>query len=346
MRAFIFFLLLPAVAAAAPPSLTGDATTVIVTVPGVRALGEPRVAGDRIELPIEPGAPTSKTYFGKDPTVRKVEILATPAPRVSVQVRHGKGTIEILGGATRLVTEDGEDGAVTLRIPRTKEAAAAAVAAPPAPEPPAVTVEPAAVQVKTVAAAPPPPPPVVVETPAPPPRLTGGPAAAAPPPPLTGVPAGDSPTSPARLLLLGAILCACGAAVVVARRRQAGSKKPASPGSIEVLASRSLGGKTRAVLLSVNDSQMLLAVSDHGARLIHQWYGGEEGQPVADRDIVYDSPLLAMAEPAPSSPDTEPQVPVGVRRPSAAVAGLLKLRREGEARFAGDVARALRASRR
>jgi hypothetical protein len=62
--------------------------------------------------------------------------------------------------------------------------------------------------------------------------------------------------------------------------------------------------------------------------------------------VALDAPVFALGEDArPPSPDTEPQVPIGVRRPSAAVAGLIKLKREGDARFAGDVARALRAGR-
>jgi hypothetical protein len=150
-------------------------------------------------------------------------------------------------------------------------------------------------------------------------------------------------------MLVAAILCACGAAAVVARRRRGADagRKGATANNIEVLASRALGGKTRAVLLSVNDSQMLLAVSDQGARLIGQWFSGEDGLTIADRDIAAETPLFPMATPAPSgSPDTEPQVPIGVRRPSAAVAGLIKLKREGDARFANEVGRALRAGRR
>ena len=64
------------------------------------------------------------------------------------------------------------------------------------------------------------------------------------------------------------------AAIVVLRRKKVLS--PAAPGpQLDVLASKSLGGKTRIVWLGAGDRELVVAVSPQQVNLLGQWRRGE-----------------------------------------------------------------------
>jgi flagellar biosynthesis protein FliO len=150
------------------------------------------------------------------------------------------------------------------------------------------------------------------------------PAAAPPPPPAPEAAATLPPpqppsTAPALprgfLVVAGLLACALILARVLPKRRRA---KATTARRIEVLATTPLGGKTRAVLMQVGDTEMLVAVNDAGTRLIGSWPAGDKGEPEPDDLALPDEP----------APRAEGSVVAPRPRPSPAIAGLLKMKKD------------------
>jgi flagellar biogenesis protein FliO len=139
----------------------------------------------------------------------------------------------------------------------------------------------------------------------------------------------------ASALVLG--LGACVVLVLIARRK----KKNATTDLIRVIASQSIGGKHKVVLIATGRREFLLSVSDKGTRVLGRWRNrttenyekeffdvpvGEFGtmefaEPTTTVRPRLDRPLETAAALPPASP---------------AVAGLLKLRKGERARGTGD----------
>src|SRR5262249_32939240 len=107
--------------------------------------------------------------------------------------------------------------------------------------------------------------------------------------------------------------------------------------SIDIVSSRSLGGKTRIVLISVADQELLLSVTDAGgAKLLQSWQKEAEeaddddwraataSAPPMPRPVGIAPPRALPQAPAPAARGT---VDLGTARaPSPAVSGILKLK--------------------
>lgn len=100
--------------------------------------------------------------------------------------------------------------------------------------------------------------------------------------------------------------------------RRRGGAQVAGEELLQVLASRSLGPRTRLVLLAVQERQLLLAVSERGPRLLAQWDGVAAPAPAPAR--------AARTAGRPQSAGGAPTVPEAPLSP--AIAGLLRLRRQ------------------
>jgi flagellar biogenesis protein FliO len=146
----------------------------------------------------------------------------------------------------------------------------------------------------------------------------------------------EEKSSMGNLWIIAAILLAAAGTVAFMKKKQ---PIPANDARFSIVASKPLDAKTRLVLLSTAKKELLLSVSDNGARLLESWKR-ETTEPKTQ-----ESPLL-MEEPAPfartmrkeptislksdeySSVDEEPKPSAPkAQEESAAVAGLLKLRK-------------------
>src|SRR5262249_32940820 len=134
------------------------------------------------------------------------------------------------------------------------------------------------------------------------------------------------------------------------RKRRARGSAPQAKHTIDVLASRSLGGKTRIVLIAVDDNELLLSVSDNrGARLLGSWPANDTpaeddwraatATPREDwRNATATPRLSESALPAPvgiAPPRQMPAAPAqaargtvdfGTARSSPSVSGILRLK--------------------
>ena len=170
--------------------------------------------------------------------------------------------------------------------------------------------------------------------------------------PLLG--AAASETNHNRLYLVMFLLSAFGVvAILVARRR-----RQATPAAqlLRVTSTCQLSPKVKVMLVSVGDREMLLSVGEQGAQVLARWRADGSG---AEASFEIDEPLELEAPPTPSVdaappvtasreraayhasratgsargaelPDIDLDMPVAGRgAPSPAVAGLLKLRRDG-----------------
>jgi flagellar biogenesis protein FliO len=200
--------------------------------------------------------------------------------------------------------------------------AAAQPAAPPAPAGHAPEAAPAAADHDPSAAA------------ATAPATNPAPEAAAPD---SARPLGARPPRPASgrwMLLLGGLAVVALAIVGILRRR----KHPTAITSrIEVIDSRSIGGKSRVVWLSAGEREFMIAVTPQSARVLGTWRRGEvpTGQRAEDEEAADGLGLGGHDElPLPPPPRSQPTQPLhslprrGYPRTgtSPAVDGILRLR--------------------
>jgi flagellar biogenesis protein FliO len=266
-----------------------------------------------------------------------------------VQLRHGRDTTAKIAAVTEIVQAEGGIRVTLIRSAALKNykppvVAAAVVAAPIAAAPPPAKVAAALTPVTIEAPA---PAPVKVESPAPilaaAPLPAAAPLLAAPvpapilaapaPAPLLAAPAAIAGTQTqsefglgrASALVLG--LAACVVLVLIARRR----KQNATTDLIRVIASQSIGGKHKVVLIATGRREFLLSVSDKGARVIGRWQNRTTEKYEKE---FFDVPVgefgtMDFAEPTTTvRPRLEKPIetPMALGPASPAIAGLLKLR--------------------
>jgi flagellar biogenesis protein FliO len=255
-----------------------------ITVPGAKAVAPHASARfDFIEVELSAAlAVIPVADSSDDATFKRVQMSDSGTPRVRIQLHHSAGTTAKIAAVTRVVAA--EDG-VHISFPR-KEALASwtTIAAahagpvmegPAAPAPKAAAV-PAAVAGPAAPAASASAPEAAADP------LGASPAAGAtqiaPPPASTAAPLAlpssrqSGPPVTSVLFVLG--ICGAGGLLVLWARKRRPNAAPEE--AIRVLASRSLGGKSKVVLLAAGDREMLLSVSDRGtAKLIGRWRRGD-----------------------------------------------------------------------
>ena len=267
-------------------TVSGGDTDAVVTLKGIHAVSpHVRSVGDRIEIDVADESP-AQIAIPNDTTVRKIEVTGGAHAHASLQITHSAKTTEILARATRVI-EKGDD--LILTIPRESRIALARLSQeasqtptiptptaipgpPPAPAPAAAPIAVPALVAATVAApapvpapasvpaAAPAPPPIATPTPIP---TTGTPASqplpaaaagiVAPTPPAPPLDLAESTKLPTGSLAVVLLFSAAGAGFFWLKRRKTAAPQPKH--SIEILANRALGGKTRIVLIAVDDNE-------------------------------------------------------------------------------------------
>jgi flagellar biogenesis protein FliO len=323
----------------------GDRVEIIVR--GAFAVPEARATslGDKLEIQLVVPPDALMSVHPADATVKKVELLGGPNPRLSVQLRHGRDTTAKIAAVTEIVQAEGGirvtlTRSAALKNYRPPVVAAAVVAAPivaaPAPakltpvtiEAPAPTPAPAPVKVEAPAPVKTEPAPApILAAPAPAPILAAPAILAAPvPAAIAGAQtASDFGLGRASALVLG--LAACVVLVLIARRK----KQNATTDLIRVIASQSIGGKHKVVLIATGRREFLLSVSDKGTRVIGRWRNRTTEKYEKE---FFDVPVgefgtMDFAEPTTTvRPRLEKPIetPMALGPASPAVAGLLKLR--------------------
>lgn len=297
----------------------GDRVDVIVRG-AVAASGPANAVGDRVEIPLADLPLSPMSLRSADSTVGKVELLAGPKPRLSIALHHGRETTAKIANAAEIVT-----AAEGFRVTLLRSSALKSYVKPPEP---ALASAPA-IETKPIEPPAPVPAPAPVAVPVPAPAAAAVPAPAAAPAPVASAPPAQasapilgaqssSDMSPLRIAALAIGLGACAVVLFVARRRRGNA-----PGDqIRVLASQSLGGKHRVVLVSAGKREFLLALSEKDTRVIGRWRKPAAARATADEPIEVPSRtglLSAMERPA--------AIPAALPPASPAVAGLLKLRK-------------------
>ncbi len=321
MRARFVFLALCLCAAPSTPradpgerfQIIGRADEVEVIARGTTAAEAARLSAnrERLELPLAGTAPRAKRS-SDDGTVRRVEIRGDATRVLSIKLRHERDRVAVIAGAASFI-QIGDDLHVV--IPR---APATSPAVDPAPV--AVTIddddielEPAAAAGTTGAATATAPAPAALPSPA---------TLASPTAPATALGAGhSSPTSTRWWLVFGGVvLVSVGLTAVIRRHR-----RPApAVNQLEIIASRSLGGKSRVVWISAGDRELLIAVSPQQIRPLGQWRRStapaERGFGRFLDDAVAEAPTPGLARSTSELPRSRPPTA------SPAVSGLLRLR--------------------
>jgi flagellar biogenesis protein FliO len=340
MRIALFILLTAGAAHAGADGLVvvdrGDRVDVVVRGT-VAAVGPAVSFGDRVEIPLADLAIAPLSLRSGDSTVSKVEIIAGPRPRLSIALHHGRETTAKIAGAAEIVVAP-EGFRVTLvrsaalknvvvKLPepivaaaiiKPVEAIAAPIAAPIAAAPPAPTPAPAPAPALLPAAAPAADSPATATAAG---ITTGTPIVTQAPPivPPLGTPS-SSEMSPIRVGALVIGLLACVVLVVVARKR----RRPPIGEQIRIVASQSLGGKHRVVLVAAGKREFLLALSEKETRVLGRWRKAQSAQVVDEAPIEMPertrSPMIAAT-------DKPIHHPIALPAASPALAGLLKLRR-------------------
>lgn len=378
----------PAVALAADPSPAAPAVApnlvqvadagdhVSITIKGSMAdVDNIRWRWGKMHVPIDtgPGRIFAKSF--DDATVKRIAVIGGESPRVMILFRHGDKTAKKLTDAAEI---EPADGGFRIVIPRKKTLM----------PPPPVVPEPVAPVVAPTPAAPPSPPvdaeqavagvaeaaadaspegdaapetDATVETDTPfsfPSFPVTTPDETADDESLEGIATASTTSSSAAwmgVMTSLVILGACGAALVWARRRNAGLALAGN--KFEVLGNQALGGKARLVLLGLGERRMLLAVNEASTTLVDKWSVGDplnavgpvsaeqvEAAPRIDREAS--SPLSALEFDAPSNRVRLPAEPAWLDElrgnppanddadfndaESSAVTGLLELRRGGK----------------
>lgn len=278
------------------------------------------VTRERLELVVAGGLAAARQSY-EDPTVRRVEVRGREPRLLSIKLRGDHDRVAALAPHTTVTQVD---DAIVILIPRAvpRPAAAAPVAAPLLARPAASDVVPATPPPATPSATTPTPPAVATAPVAAP--STTAPAAAPSPAPARVRVGGAAATTGARwwMLLVGLALVGGGGALV-ARRKQ---KAPVAASRIEVIDSRSLGGKARVVWLGAGDRELVVAVGPQQVRLLGQWRRAPHALDVSD---PADGPALPLAR---GSATRLAAVPA-----SPAVSGILRLR-DRPAPLADDIA--------
>jgi len=299
----------------------GEKVDVIVRG-SMAATGPATSVGDRVEIPLADLPMSALSLRSADATVGRVEILPGPKPRLSIALHHGRDTTAKIAGAAEIVTAP--EG---FRVTLLRSSALKSYVKPPeaiAPPPPAAEIKP----IEPIAA----PAAAAIPAPVPAPTVaasvaTAAPAAAPAPAPALGTiqsqpaaPIAGTQTSSdiggARLAALAIGLIACAVLLFVARKRRGTT----AGADIRVIASQSLGGKHRVVLVAAGKREFLLALSEKGTSVIARWR-------TQTRAIAEPQRIDAPARPPMITATEKAILPAALPPASPAVAGLLKLRK-------------------
>lgn len=342
MRALGLVLLLASTAAAAEPALAlgSDGERLAVTARGAVGPAMPEAHGDAIEVALKSVAQPARVE-SSDATVKRLTLVAGSRPRLVIALHHSKHTTEKLAAEARV---EMIDGALRVTFPREPGVAAlpppVAVAAPQpnaveAPKSETQPVKPEPKAVALVDAKPEAKPATRPQTDAKPQPTTETLVAA----PLPARVANDEAIAPAsaaserpmvRTPWLVALAIVCLPLVWLARKK----KQSAAPApSLRVLASQSLGGKSRLVLVEAEGRRILLAVNDANTRVVTQ-YDHDAPSPAVEPQAAAAIEAYAAAAAADDAPvsddddddDVRAAVAAVARPTSPAVSGLLKLR--------------------
>jgi flagellar biogenesis protein FliO len=354
--ALVAFALAPGLAHAEgtrPFVVTPMTDHIEITVPGATAVAPQANAHfDFIEVELSaPVAVIPVVDSSDDATFKRVQMSDGGTPRVRIQLHHSAGTTAKIAAVTRVVVA--EDG-LHISFPRKESLpawapvahAGAVMEGPAAPAPPKAAAAPAAA---AAAAAAPAAAAAAAAAAAP---ATAADPLAAPPAAATAsplaLPASPQSGPPITSILFVLGICGAGGLLVLWARKRRPHAAPEE--AIRVLASRSLGGKSRVVLLAAGDREMLLSVSDRGtAKLIGRWRRGDSAVAATQAAslraaIAADDDDAFMLDPSPASKLSSMMASAGAalddertgsgptrqgsRGPSSpSVAGLLKLRR-------------------
>ena len=128
-------------------------------------------------------------------------------------------------------------------------------------------------------------------------------------------------------VVIAVLAIALAGGAIVALRRKRGAAPTATGPQLEILASRSLGGKTRVVWLGAGDRELVVAIAAQHVNLLGQWRRGEADRPV-DRALERSQPMRLEAVAAEGEPSfaTGSTPMARVRGTSTAVSGIMRLR--------------------
>ncbi len=296
------------VAAAAEPVVSSSGNDVVVSIGGITTAGNHAIArGDQIEIPLLSRAGSTPRKFSfDDATIKRVEITDDT---LIVTVHHSRESTILTAQQAHIDSSNNRVRIVMPRSPRHSpiensepvEAAPAkpiAVAAPAIPEPKAATNAPEPKAPEMVAS-----------------NNNTAPALAditAPAPSSRG---------PWWMIAFGALALI---GIVVARRRRPNAD---TTDMLRVVASRSLGGKSRLVLVEAKGKKLLLSVDERGTRLISQMapdHNSDDDDASGNNDETFGEALGISRYADSDNHDGDAKAPVA--KASPAVAGLLKLR--------------------
>jgi flagellar biogenesis protein FliO len=315
MRLAVLALFVPSVALAAPEITLemidrGDAVEVIAhnvkathtTVTPVRS---------RLEIPLA-GYPMAKPTAPTDATVKVIELDGGEVRSLSVKLNYERNDVKALSRFAQAI-QVGDD--VHMIFPRKLPTEGETVKLPEPTLPPALAATLAKPEPKSIAkpepkpvAKPEPAPPVVAKIEAPKPEPVPTKKAAQIPT------VSDDDASSKLAMYAAAGLAAIGVGVWIMKKRKTAQVATAS---IDVVAQRSLGGKTKIVWLTAGAREMLVAVTPQNVRMLGQWDKGDA--PVGEE------PAFAPAIPRTVTSRMSTQMPAAT---SPAVDGILKLRRQ------------------
>lgn len=293
IRAFLVaaILLTATVALSAPVDFDGSGDhRITVSVAGVKAAGAVVAHGDMLEIPLT-ATDASAHIDADDATVKHIDLIGGAHPRLIVRLHHSKHTTERIAAAT--IAQDA-NGSLKIVIPR--QATGGATTAPVAAAPIATEAKPEAkieakteakteakIEAKTESKLEAKPAKIEAKTEAKSePKIevkgekTPAPIAIVPAEQL-GIPVAKEPIATDSLLddhkanprtawwVLVALIVGVPALLFAQKRR--GGGKVQEP-LLKVLASQSLGGKAKLMIVEADGKRILLAVNDQTTRVV------------------------------------------------------------------------------
>jgi flagellar biogenesis protein FliO len=297
-------LVWPALAVAAPdPSFEivdrGDAIEVIAhNIKAARTAISPTRSRLEVELV---GSPFAKPFSSNDKGVKVIELEGQNPRRLSVKLPLERPDVKTLARYAQVI-QVGDD--LHLLFPRAVPAEGARITLPEPTLPPELAAKLDATK-PALAIGPEKPVarPVVEPKPELKPEVAAPAAPAKPEQPFLR----EEPSSNMSMyVMLG--LAAIGVGIWLVRRRRAAPKTPAS--SIEVIAQRSLGAKSKVVWLAAGGREMIIAVTPQQVRMLGQWRKQEPAAALPEAHML-------------ESRRAEPEKPA-----NPSVAGILRLRNQ------------------
>ena len=233
---------------------------------------------DHLDILLAEAPSASAKVSVDDPLLKRIELTDGQEPKLQIFV-HDPSVLEALEKTGR-IERRGNDLRVTLPRDPAKALAASARAEKKSSETSKGSRE-ASVQAAPVEEA---PPVVAAAVPAVPAKAEAFPVGVPDPKPIFGGNAGSSSGSGALVLLVMVVLAA--GAIYVVKRRQQQQGALAESDQIRVVTQAALGPRLRLVLVRVKEREMLLSVSERGARLIDRWQSGAEEDEEVEADVA------------------------------------------------------------